>query len=156
MLEGHDGKNVTCDSVTKEPPVEENHEGPIEPEIMLHALTGWIAPKTMWVAARIGVHDVITLIDSGSTHNFINERVANLLRLPVIPTETFIVRVANGENLRCHGRFDEVPVNLQGINFSLTLYSLPLTELDIVLGIHWLGLLRSVVCNWKRLTMEFS
>lgn len=101
-------------------------------------------------------HDVITLIDSRSTHNFINERVANLLRLPVIPTETFTVRVANGENLRCHGRFDEVPVNLQGINFSLTLYSLPLTELNIVLGIHWLGLLGFVVCNWKRLTMEFS
>lgn len=156
MLEGHDGENVTCDFVTEEPLVEENHKGPIEPEITLHALIGWTTPKTMRVATRIGVHDVITLIDSGSTHNFINERVANLLRLPVIPTETFTMRVANGENLRCHGRFDEVLINLQGINFSLTLYSLPLTGLDLVLGIHWLGLLGSVVCNWKRLTMEFS
>lgn len=40
MLEGHDGKNVTCDTVTKEPLVEENHEGPIKLEITLHALTG--------------------------------------------------------------------------------------------------------------------
>ncbi|KAG2663117.1 hypothetical protein I3760_16G012600 [Carya illinoinensis] len=156
MLEGHNGENGTCEAVNEEPLVEENQEGTIEPEITLHALTGWTAPKTMRVAARIGAHEVLTLIDSGSTHNFISERMASLLRLPVVPTEAFTVQVANGADLRCHGRFDEVPVNLQGITFSLTLYSLPLTGLDLVLGIQWLELLGSVVCNWKRLTMEFS
>lgn len=74
----------------------------------------------------------------------------------MIPTETFTMQVANRENLRCYGRFNEVPVNLQGIDFSLTLYFLPLIGLDLVLGIHWLGLLGFVVCNWKWLTMEFS
>lgn len=46
-------------------------------------------------------------------------------------------------------------MNLQGVVFSLTLYSLPLIGLDIVLGIQWLELLGSVMCDWKRLTMEF-
>ncbi|XP_035545952.1 uncharacterized protein LOC118348436 [Juglans regia] len=157
MLEGDDeDANVICDGENEEPTGEEIHEGPIDPTITLHALTGWTAPKTMRVAARIGAHNVITLVDSGSTHNFISERMANLLRLPVIPTKTFTVRVANGENLKCHGRFDQVPVNLQGIKFSLTLYALPLTGLDLVLGIQWLELLGSVVCNWKKMTMEFS
>ena len=103
----------------------------------------------------IGYCSVIILIDSGSTHNFISERTATLLRLLVVPTEPFKVQVANGDSLKCRGRFDEASLNLQGVVFSLTLYSLPLTGLDIVLGIQWLELLGLVMCDWKRLTMEF-
>jgi len=109
----------------------------------------------MCITARIGSNDVIAFIDSGSTHNFINERLANALQIPVVPTTTFTVRVANDEILKCQGRFEEVGVDLKGTQFSLTLYSLPLTGFDLVLGIQWLEMLGSVVCNWKQLTMEF-
>ncbi|KAJ0010651.1 hypothetical protein Pint_32876 [Pistacia integerrima] len=156
MLEGYDGSDTLLgDNDPEEQPAQENYEEPTEPAITLHALTGWTAPKTMRIAARIGSHDVIILIDSGSTHNFISERIANLLRLLVVPTKTFTVRFANGENLRCQGQFEEVQVDLQGTIFSLTFYSLPLIGLDVVLGIQWLELLGSVVCDWKQLTMEF-
>lgn len=77
------------------------------------------------------------------------------LRLPVVPTKTFSVWIANGEILKCQGRFKEVRMDLQGTHFSLTLYFLPLTGLDLVLGIQWLKMLGSMVCNWKQLTMEF-
>ncbi|RVW42820.1 Transposon Tf2-8 polyprotein [Vitis vinifera] len=108
LLEGYeDNGDLLCDEVTKKQPAGQNHEGSPEPEITLHALMGWTVPKTMRIAARIGAHDVVVLIDSGSTHNFISERMANLLRLPMVPTESFTVRVANGENLRCQGRFEE-------------------------------------------------
>ena len=112
MLEGHeDDNNVICDDVTKEQHVGENQEELRKPEIKLHALTGWSAPKTMQIAIRIDAHDVIILIDSRSTHNFISEHLANLLRLPVVPTEIFTVWVANGEHVRCQGRFEEIQVN---------------------------------------------
>ena len=156
MLEScKDKGNLLCDDVTEEQPVDENHEGPPAPEITLHALTGWTAPKTMRITAKICAHDVIVLIDSGSTHNFISERMANLLRLPVVPTQPFTVRVANGENLKCQERFEEVQIDLHGTIFLLTLYSLPLTGLDVVLGIQWLETLGSVVCDWRKLTMKF-
>ena len=113
MLEGHeDDNNVICDDVTKEQHVGENQEELCKPEIKLHALTGWSAPKTMQIAIRIDAHDVIILIDSGSTHNFISEHLTNLLRLPVMPTEIFTVWVANGKHVRCQERFEEVQVNL--------------------------------------------
>ena len=70
----------------------------------------------------------------GSTHNFISNRLANMLRLPVIPTETFPVQVANEERLTCQGCYDKVRVELQGTKFYLTLFSLPLSGLDLVLG----------------------
>jgi hypothetical protein len=127
-----------------------------EPEISLHALTGWSTARTMRVSAKVGHHELIVLIDSGSTHNFINERVAEILHLPVVPTEPFAVKVANGVPLRCQGRFDNVHVLLQGIPFTLTLYSLPLIGLDMVLGVQWLEQLGTVGCDWKRMTMKFS
>ena len=53
------------------------------------------------------------------------------------------------------GRYDKVRVELQGTEFYLTLFSLPLSGLDLVLGVQWLEMLGSVVCNWKQLTMDF-
>ena len=85
---------------------------PSDPEISLHALTGWTATKTMRVTAKIGTHDIVVLIDSGSTHNFISDKVAALLHLPVVPTAPFHVRVANGQPLKCQGRFDNIHILL--------------------------------------------
>lgn len=106
-------------------------------EISLHARTGWSTARTMRVTAKVGPYKLIVLIDSGSTHNFINENVARLLQLPAVPTEPFNVKVANGDPLKCQGRFENVQVLLQGIPFTLTLYSLPLIGLNMVLGVHW-------------------
>lgn len=127
-----------------------------EPTVSIHALTGWSSPWTMRVDATIKSQPVMVLIDSGSTHNFLSDKVAQSLRLPVVPTKPFSVHVANGERLRCQGQYEKVPVNLQGIPFSFTFYSLPLAGLDMVLGIQWLEMLGTVVCNWKNLTMDFN
>ncbi|KAJ0086183.1 hypothetical protein Patl1_07443 [Pistacia atlantica] len=89
----------------------------------------------MRMMAKMGSLEVFGLIDSGSTHNFISQRLAIKLHLLVVPTEEFSIKVANGEKLKCQGRFDKVRVELQGIEFYLTLFSLPLTCLDLVLGI---------------------
>jgi hypothetical protein len=122
MLERHDdGDEFVRDNITDKQHVVANHEEFMEPEITLHALTGWAAPKTMRVTAKIGSNDIFTLIDSRSTHNFISKRMANLLRLPVVSTNAFTVRVANGENLKCQENFNEVQVDLQGSIFFLNI-----------------------------------
>jgi len=156
LLEGPTGFNeITYEEVTEEADVEEATREIDEPEITLHALTGWSAPRTMRVDAKVGVFNAVVLIDSGSTHNFVSTRMADRLRLPVVPTETFTVWVANGARLQCQGKFEKVQVLLQEIPFSLTLYSLPLADLDIVLGVQWLEMLGYVICNWRTLTMKF-
>ena len=154
LLEGNSSPNKEddIDEEIEEPAINEQ----TEPEISFHTLTGWSTPKTMRITAKIRQHEVVVLIDSGSTHNFISEKVADMLHLSVVPTKPFTVKVANGTPLKCQGRFEHVHVILQGIPFSLTLYSLPLTGLDLVLGVQWLEQLGTVVCNWKKLTMEFQ
>jgi hypothetical protein len=154
---------MMCEDITDQQMLEDGHRGDTvvvwelerELEITFHALTGWTTPKTMRVSAKMGSHEVMVLIDSGSTHNFISNRLASMLKLPVIPTESFHVRVANGEGLTCQGRYNKVRVELQGTEFYLTLFSLPLIGIDLVLRVQWLEMLGSLVCNWKQLTMDF-
>ncbi|XP_015381784.1 uncharacterized protein LOC107175001 [Citrus sinensis] len=110
----------------------------------------------MRVLVKIGSYEIMVLIDIGSTHNFINTRLANQFQLPIKHTAAFSVRVANGEKLMCQGKFEKVQIVIQNVPFSLTVYSLPIIGLDMVLGIQWLKLLGAVVCNWKTLTMEFD
>lgn len=95
----------------------------------------------------MGLYKIIVLIDSGLTHNFMSTRLANMLQLSIIPTITFSVRVVKGEKLTCQGNFEKVQVLIQDVPFSLIVYSLPIIGLDMVLGIQWLEMLASVVCN---------
>ncbi|RVW64852.1 Transposon Ty3-I Gag-Pol polyprotein [Vitis vinifera] len=82
--------------------------------------------------------------------------MATMLQLPVGPTRPFPVRVANGTPMQCRWKYETVCVSLGEFFFSLTLFALPLTSLDLVLGVQWLELLGPVVCDWRNLTMEFE
>lgn len=52
---------------------EDEHEGPL---ISLHALTGVVDGKTMRIKSYIGNKRVNILMDTGSTHNFLDETIA--------------------------------------------------------------------------------
>ncbi|KAJ8749838.1 hypothetical protein K2173_013241 [Erythroxylum novogranatense] len=121
-----------------------------------HYMPSQDTTRTMRISAKVGSSELIVLIDSDSTHNFINEKIAGFLKLPVAQTKPFNVKVANGGHLRCNEKFENVPILLQGIPFTVTLYSLPIMGFDMVLGIHWLEQLGTVNCNWKQLTMDFQ
>lgn len=105
--------------------LEETEDEEPQLEISLHALTGLAAYQTMRVHAKIRHGEMVALIDSGSAHNFIDEKKVNMLQLPLIPTEPFLVKIANGRSLKCQGKFENVPVEIQGKLFFLTLYALP-------------------------------
>lgn len=60
----------------------------------------------------IGHHEVVSLIDNGFTHNFIDEKIVDMLHLPMVPTKLFTVKVANRVPLKCQGRFEHVKVLL--------------------------------------------
>jgi hypothetical protein len=60
------------------PPIEDippSSPQDIEPHISLHALTSIYAPQTLKLIGYIKHRKIIVLIDSGSTHNFIQQCV---------------------------------------------------------------------------------
>ena len=129
--------------------VVEDHEDCKEeaPLISLHAIAGCSSPRTMRFKARIRKRKLVILIDSGSTHNFVDQKLTHSLGLAVTPITEFNVKVANGESLVCKERYEQVSITIQGFKFSTTLYSLPLIGPDLVLGIQWLELLGFRTCR---------
>jgi hypothetical protein len=73
------------------------------------------------------------LIDSGSTHNFVDVHLAALLGIQPKGQDAIKVRIANGQKVTSLGKSSHTPLKFQGIEFVVQLYVLPLA--DLVLGI---------------------
>ena len=126
------------------------------PQISLHALLGHTIPQTLRVLGHIQKQPVSVLIDSGSTHNFIQDRVMKQLGLNTQPAHSFQVLVGNGEQLQCAALCPQVPLLLGTHKFSVDLFCLPISGAELVLGVQWLKTLGPVLTDYNQLTMSFT
>jgi 5S rRNA maturation endonuclease (ribonuclease M5) len=67
-----------------------------EPQIYVHALSGFSTSQTLKLISYIKHHKVIVLIDSDSTHNFIHRRVTEETHCYVHAIPIFKIMIANG------------------------------------------------------------
>ena len=89
-------------SEVEEEEVSQEEEGGEEKmEISLHALRGVVTSKIIKVEGRASDSSLIILIDSGSTHSFLDEEVAKKLRCHLTSTQPLSVTVANGQKVLC-------------------------------------------------------
>ena len=87
---------VDCVESIDELPKKEG-DGNLKTVISLHALLGTGDSQTMRVKDHIKQQPIIILVDSGSTHNFINQSVVKKLAWPTQFITGIGVFVANGE-----------------------------------------------------------
>lgn len=99
------------------------------PRISLNALSGLSTPKTFQVYGSIHHFRIIVLINSGSTHSFIQPHVAKFLTLPMEDTSSLRVMVDNGLVLECLHRCADIPQLIQSHSFTATLHVLPVKHL---------------------------
>jgi hypothetical protein len=85
------------------PPAEETQFGPDKLMISLSAAMGIWARDTMQMRVKIGAHEFTALLDSGSTHNFINPDAASHADLQFSDSVGAHVIVANGDHVDCQG-----------------------------------------------------
>ncbi|KAI9165525.1 hypothetical protein LWI28_015644 [Acer negundo] len=102
------------------------------PEISFHALAGTAHPQTFRVTGRVGNKDLTVLIDSGSTHNFIDQTVVNKLGLQVIRDKIFQVTVDNKETIECTARCLGLSLLIQGLTVRADFYVLPVAACQAV------------------------
>lgn len=103
-------------------------------QLTLNALSGVQAAETLRVMCRIDQHQVYILVDGGSTHNFIQPKLARELGLVLSPTSLLKVLVGSGEDLRCSHVCTTVRLEIQGHIFTVDLFVLDMRGSIIVLG----------------------
>jgi hypothetical protein len=125
------------------------------PLISLHAITGIPHEETMKLHVSIGNHSLIALVDSGSTHNFINTEVAQRVGLHCNETKGSHVIVANGDRLNCSSLASDVALCIGQECFSVNCYTINLDCYDMVLGISFLRTLGPILWDFEDLCMAF-
>jgi len=126
-----------------------------QPLISLQALQGLNAYQTMKVQGRVGSQPLHILIDSGSTHNFLDTTTAKKLRCELLKIPPLAVAVANGAQLQCQMVCKGFNWRLGEESYITDTYIVPLESCDMILGVQWLITLGSIAWNFDRLTMEF-
>ncbi|XP_077223768.1 uncharacterized protein LOC143857236 [Tasmannia lanceolata] len=126
-----------------------------KPTISFHALMGLTVSRTLRLEGFIINHKIQVLVDGGSTHNFIQERVAKFLGLPITQSPHFKVHVGNGEFMMCQGLCSNIRIELQNHSFVTDLFVISLQGADVILGVQWLQTLGPVTTDYTSLAMNF-
>nr|ABA96448.2 retrotransposon protein, putative, unclassified, expressed [Oryza sativa Japonica Group]BAG99806.1 unnamed protein product [Oryza sativa Japonica Group] len=100
--------------------------------------------------------ELLMLVDSGSTHSFIDKEVG--LKLSGIQKlkQPLIVRIADGGTMSCTHEITNCKWWMQGYQFCNNFRMLPLGNYDIILGMDWLESISPMQVDWANKWMEFN
>jgi len=101
-------------------------------------------------------HRLVALLDSGSTHNFIDAELMRRLRLASSPHPTMQVLVANGDRAPCPGVARDVALAIGTEEFALRLFGINLGGFEIILGVEFLRTLGPILWDFEDLCMAFN
>ncbi|XP_047257482.1 uncharacterized protein LOC107849355 [Capsicum annuum] len=138
---------------------EAGQEVVLEPEelmtISLQAYTGISGYQTIRVTGYHEKMPLQVLIDTGSTHNFIDQEVAKRLGCQANNIEEQSISVADGRKVTTTSICKNQRWLLQGTTFASDFLLLSLGNVDIVLGVQWLSTLGRILFDFSSRTIEF-
>ena len=130
-------------------------EANITPTLSVDAMTGISQPQTLKLFVHIKNMKVTVLIDSGSTHNFIDSRVAKQLNIFIYHTASFQVSIPRNKTTLCHDKFHKVELSINNYKLKLPMYAMEIRGFDIGLGAQWLETLGIVGLNLSEQFINF-
>ncbi|KAJ4784848.1 polyprotein [Rhynchospora pubera] len=140
--------------------VDESNTEEDEEEVEQAVISMFAADKkrvnAMRFKGQIGKLPVYALIDSGSTHSFINPEVISTLQLPTNQTNPMIVMVANGGKMVTDTKCDSLQFSIQGHEFAKDVRLLSVPGYDMILGLDWLMGLGPMKVDWSKGKLEFK
>ncbi|KAJ3687260.1 hypothetical protein LUZ61_016424 [Rhynchospora tenuis] len=97
---------------------------------------------------QIGNVPVCALLDSGSTHSFVNPNVLQEVECNLIQTAPMVVTVANGARMVTDLQCEALQFSIQGHTFEKDVRVLDVTGYDMILGLDWLTSLGPMQVDW--------
>lgn len=131
----------TTDEMTgSEPASPEGTETEMLCSLSIHAMNGSAAEASgvIQLHAVIGDHEILLLVDSGSSTSFINKQLADSLNGALPLPKPCRVQVADGSSHRCTSFIPQCAWTSMGHTFRTDLKILPLGSYDAILGMDWL------------------
>lgn len=124
--------------------------------ISKQAISGTESSKSIRLRGWIQGTEVLMLIDSGSTHSFIEEQVGNRLSGVELLKQPLKVQIADGGQLTCTRFIPDCTWWMQGHSFKSNFTLIPLGSYDIILGMDWLVQHSPMHINWCQKWIEFQ
>jgi Retroviral aspartyl protease/Retrotransposon gag protein len=124
--------------------------------ISMHTTTNNPKVSTMQFKGFIGHTPVTTLIDSGSTHSFINLIVLKGQICQVADTHPLVVMVANGNQMVIDSKCESLCFSIQGNEFVGDMRLLPVQGYDVILGLDLLSQWGEMCINWHDKWLKFK
>ncbi|XP_026410826.1 uncharacterized protein LOC113306056 [Papaver somniferum] len=142
------GEESPCDTPLS-PSTEE------EVEISLHALAGNTSHSTIIIEGANKKQSLTILIDSGSTHSFLDPGAAARCGVTIQPATPLLVAVANENKMVSDAKCSSFTWQMQGHEFQYDMILLKLGGCDMVLGVDWMGGMSPMMFDFNNLTVTF-
>lgn len=112
--------------------------------------------QTLKLLARIGKHQVLVLVDSGSIGTFISEHLVQTLGLQTNACQTATFKAADGGQLHCDKQVASLQWGVQGHKFISNARVLALQCYDMIVGEDWLEAVSPVWVDYKTKEMRIT
>ena len=112
----------------------------------------WISsPQILKIIGFIKHRPVVVLIDSGRTHNFIHQKVAEAVHCFVRVVSNFQVQISDGGTMKCEGRCENVKLQMGDYQLKTHMFAIHMGGCNIVLGANWLYTLGPITMDFQEL-----
>lgn len=121
---------------------EEQTELTVEPGISLHALTGYTPFQTLVLQGTSNNVPINILVDSGSTHNFVDPQTVKQVGCSLIPTNNLLVTVADESKVSSNAICPGFQWTMDGEEFY-----------NMILEVQWMKQVGPVTLDMNHLTL---
>lgn len=125
--------------------------------LSVNAIAGSENPKTIRLRALVENKVMLLLVDSGSSHTFIDRQLTDKLKQKATAlNKPLQVKVANGEQLQCDTELSGLQWWISGHTFTSDMKVIDLGGYDAILGMDWLAQWGAMTCHLEEKWLQFG
>ena len=124
-------------------------------QLSLNALSSADNDNSIKLRTLVKNKVMLVLLDSGSSHNFINSSFVAMANLPTILVTCF-VKLANGQQLTTQAKVLNLQWYIQGHTLHSDMLVIDMGPYDDILGFDWFKLHSPMQCDWSNKTLTFT